>query len=117
MLMTVMDVSHRTRFCLFLYVVALLLPFSALAQVTYTFTPLNYPGATDTEPGGINNAGQISGGYIAPPVENGFLYNTGTFTPLTYPGATTSYADTINNNAQVVGVYQPSQAPDYYGSL
>jgi probable HAF family extracellular repeat protein len=47
----------------------------------YTFTEFDVPGAFSTFPSGINDAGQIVGGYTLPgSLGHGFLYMNGTFT-------------------------------------
>lgn len=72
----------------------------------YSFTTINYPGATVTVPIGINAAGQISGYYENGPGSHGFLYNGGTFTTIDVPfvAANTSAAG-INDSGLIVGNY------------
>jgi len=73
----------------------------------YTYTNLDDP----LVPGGafahgINNAGQIVGGYIGASRNGGFLYSGGTFTALDDPlGADGTTAFGINNAGQIVGDY------------
>jgi uncharacterized membrane protein len=77
-----------------------------------TFTAINYPAATFTEPRGINNAGQIVGTYgeldQVDTIEHGFLYNLndGTYTAINYPAAFITYAWGINDAGQIVGEYE-----------
>ena len=62
-----------------------------------TFSPLNYPGTTSTEPGSINDGGQVVGTYT-PSNNVPFLFSGGTFSTLTLPcGVPTG----INNAGQI----------------
>jgi probable HAF family extracellular repeat protein len=79
---------------------------SALATAqdpSYTFTTLDvpFPGAHDTGATGINNHGQIVGGYLdSRNQDQGFLDNRGVFTTIlnTEPQG-------INNQGQITGFY------------
>src|SRR3954468_22848872 len=62
------------------------------------FTTIDFPGALNTLPGGINDSGQIVGQFDAP--LHGFIYTSGQFSPLGTDGTT---ASGINNVGQVVG--------------
>jgi probable HAF family extracellular repeat protein len=74
-----------------------------------SFTQLNVPGATDTEPFGINRAGQISGGFgPGGPPAHGFVYADGRFTQLDVPGAIRTEAHGINDAGQIVGDFTNS---------
>src|SRR5207237_1137323 len=71
----------------------------------YAFTTIDVPGVFDTEPHGINGAGQIvgtfkdTGGH-----SHGFLRDAGgAFTPIDIPGATSTTAYGINTAGQIVG--------------
>jgi hypothetical protein len=57
----------------------------------YSFTPIDVPGADlgNTDPHGINNAGQISGTYYDGSY-HGFLYSHGTYTTLKRSGGPSS---------------------------
>jgi probable HAF family extracellular repeat protein len=85
----------------------------AEAQVTYTFGTINVPGASFVIASGINNSGQIVGGYDdASGYAHGFLDTGGFFTTINVPGASTTYAYGINDSGQIVGGYD-----DAYGFL
>jgi hypothetical protein len=74
---------------------------------TYTYTPLDYPGAKDTVALGINDEGIIVGRYSNDDLRvefRGFLLIDGNYLPLDYPDAWTSPVD-INNNNNIVGYY------------
>jgi hypothetical protein len=66
-----------------------------------SFTPIDVPGAFDTEASGINDAGQIVGRYNN--LTQNFLLAGGSFTPIDVPGATFTLAYGINNAGQIVG--------------
>jgi probable HAF family extracellular repeat protein len=88
----------------------LLSTFAVAHAASYTFTPLNVPGASATLAYGTNNRGQIVGYYSLPGqyAWHGFLYDAGAFTPLDVPfsGATNgTQAYGINNRGQIVGGY------------
>jgi hypothetical protein len=79
-------------------------------DIGYLYSSGNYTAIIDplgvgnggTEPRGINNAGEIVGGYHTPTGTSGFLYAGGKFVTLGLPGS--SYALSINNLGQVLGV-------------
>jgi probable HAF family extracellular repeat protein len=83
-----------------------------------TFTTIDYPNlpmGSSTTAYGINNLGQIVGGYClkAPncppgaflPPTHGFLDDHGAFTTLDYPGAVATGAAAINDAGAIVGTY------------
>lgn len=72
-----------------------------------TYTTIDFPGAIETGAAGINNLGQIVGGYVLPDgSRHGFLYSGGVFTTIDDPnGLTSSEALGINNSGQIVGAY------------
>jgi uncharacterized membrane protein len=78
----------------------------ALAD-SYTYTTIDFPGSTQTVIGGINNLGQMVGGYqLADQSRHGFLDVAGTFTTIDDPNATSgSEATGINNSGQITGTY------------
>ncbi len=92
------------------FVIALALGLSparlALAQ-SRTYTTIDFPGAIETGASGINNLGQIVGGYVLPDgSRHGFLYFGGNFTTIDDPNALMgSYALGINNSGQIVGAF------------
>src|SRR5215471_1100622 len=67
--------------------------------VAYTFTTVDVPGATSTIANGINDAGQIVGGFSDSTGGHGFLYTGGSFTTL--PGGFDYHG--INDAGQIVG--------------
>jgi len=79
------------------------------SHADYIYTPLNYPGASDSFALGINNAGTIVGEYYlgGGAVEYGYTLNGTTYTPLNYPGASIgTFARGINDAGTIVGWYQ-----------
>jgi probable HAF family extracellular repeat protein len=57
-------------------------------------------------PAGINNRGQISGEFLAPDRESGFLRNRrGRITKIDLPGAAGTQVDKINDRGQIIGNY------------
>jgi probable HAF family extracellular repeat protein len=71
-----------------------------------TFTTIDYPSASTTFAGGINDSGQIVGSYSHAAGIHGFLYNNGTFTSFDDPSATGfTSAGGINNSGQIVGSF------------
>jgi uncharacterized membrane protein len=91
----------------------LLAGLSGRAQATlYSFTTIDVPGAIWTQVFGINDSGQIVGGYVASAVNgqgfHGFLDTGGSFTTIDVPGATNTYAYGINGSGQMVGGYTDS---------
>lgn len=88
-------------------------PQAVAAQGPYTFTSIQYPGATSTDATGINNAGHIVGTYRdTNNAWHGFKFDGSTYTPIEYPGANHTYAFGIGPSGQVVGSYAPN---DYLG--
>jgi YD repeat-containing protein len=63
---------------------------------------LNYPGAHETKPTGINDSGQIVGTCS----NSGFLYSNGNWTILNFPGAYETIPNGINERGQIVGRYR-----------
>jgi probable HAF family extracellular repeat protein len=74
----------------------------------YTYTTLNDPSATTgTKAFGINDAGQIVGGYDAGSIGtvHGFLLSGGTYTTLDDPGTDQTQLSRINNAGEIAGFY------------
>src|SRR6266436_2548226 len=98
----VTEMKNRVAF----FVIALTLGLSptrpTLAQ-SRAYTTIDFPGATETGASGINNLGQIVGGYVLPDgSRHGFLYSGGIFTTIDDPNAlTSSEALGINNSGQI----------------
>src|SRR5437773_774333 len=72
-----------------------------------TFTTIDVPGANFTQAGGINDRGQIVGGYSIGGglLVHGFVLDHGTFTTIDVPGANFTQAGGINDRGQIVGGY------------
>src|SRR4029450_3562261 len=90
-------------------VLSLSLLLSALVSAhaaEYTFTTIEVPGATDTNPIGITGR-QIVGEFVPEPPERlGFLTSDGiTFTTIEVPGAEYTLAAGINGRGQIVGTF------------
>ncbi len=79
--------------------------------VSKQFTTFDYPQAgTKISPSGINDAGQIVGGYCPNSVtcglsQFGFLLSGGQYTTISVPGASFTQASGINNSGTVLGRY------------
>ena len=77
----------------------------AVPATSYTWTSFDYPGALFTYAHGVNNSGQIVGGYSDGSTDYGFSLNGGIFTSFNYPGAYYTRANGVSNNGQIVGGY------------
>jgi probable HAF family extracellular repeat protein len=64
---------------------------------------LSVPGGFNTQAFGINNAGQIVGGYQDSTGTHGFVYSGGVYTTLNDPLGTQTQAWGINDRGQIVG--------------
>ena len=91
---------------------------TAFANPSYSFTTIDGPEGYDTALYGINNSGQIVGGFTAEDTAiHGFLYTGGNFTILDGPSKTNAGyngAYGINNSGQIVGVGSLSGNVDGY---
>ena len=76
----------------------------------YTYTTIDFPGATESAAASINNLGQIVGGYqLGDRSRHGFLLSGGVFSTVDDPNATSgSEALGINQSGQIVGAYDLS---------
>jgi len=74
---------------------------------SYTFTPINVPGATNTTVTGIDNAGQIVGHYSGTQF-HGFVEDGGRFTIIDPPGSVGTHPLGINSAGQIVGWFNPT---------
>src|SRR5260370_23493365 len=91
----------------------LLLAFIVLAGVAsahaqFTFTSLDFPGATGTNARGINNHGEIVGAYQIVPPRHAMLIKDGQYIPLaptTVLGTNRSEAFKSSDRGDVVGQY------------
>jgi probable HAF family extracellular repeat protein len=70
------------------------------------FTPLSYPGSTDTVAQAINDGGTIVGWYIINTVVHGFMYANGIYSEVVIPGASLVEVLGINNLGDMVGFYE-----------
>ena len=64
-----------------------------------------YPLALASIASGINNAGDIVGGYDTRTAQHGFLLKDGVYSTIDFPGATDTAVLGINNADQIVGLY------------
>ena len=84
---------------------------SSASAAPYTFTTLDFPGASSTLAFGINNAGQVVGRFSdSSGGRHGFINTGGTFTTLDVPGASRTNAFGINDAGQVVGFFADSSS-------
>jgi uncharacterized membrane protein len=81
------------------------------------FTTIDVPGPAgplETEILGINNRGQILGGFVdAGGVRRSFLLDRGGFTVFAFPGASLTAAFDINDRGQIVGFYVDAVGPGH----
>ncbi len=79
-----------------------------LKDTSGSFTTIDHPDTNRLtgEPIGINNLGQIVGGYVdAAGTFHGFLRDERGFTKIDFPDALESFSSKINENGQAVGRY------------
>jgi hypothetical protein len=69
------------------------------------FTQIDVPGAASTSVYGLNDGGDIVGGYSDGTTTHGFLLRKGVYSTIDYPGATDTVAFDINNAWVIVGSY------------
>ncbi len=102
--------NRRQIFLALLMTLGLLLGERHVAQAaSFTFTPINVPGASFTRANGITPSGQIVGSYVdSTGALHGFLYAGGVFTPIDVPGASFTQAFGITPSGQIVGDYLDS---------
>ena len=76
-----------------------------------SFTTINAPGAVlETAANGINNRGQIVGGYdTAGFVAHGFLLDRGRYTTIDVPGSSRTIALRINARGAILGLYEDAR--------
>lgn len=71
-----------------------------------TYSTIDYPGSIGTQAEGINNNGDVVGGYSdAAGAGHGFLLSGGVYTPLDVPGGQNTFATDINDSGVIVGHY------------
>jgi len=96
--------------------------FSGFVYSNGSYAQISDPAGTNTMAFGINNLGQVVGGYNTAPAgisnyQYGFLYSNGTYTTLSVPGATQTVAFGINDAGQIVGHYDAAADGQGYGFL
>src|SRR5256885_16946178 len=74
---------------------------------TITFTALDYPGATVTNPNAVNRSGVVVGDYFdSDSGPHGFAHYQGQFVAINVPNATFTSATGINNDGTVSGFFR-----------
>jgi len=87
------------------------------------FTRIDVPGAVMTLADGVNDRGQVVGGYVdAGGRVHGYLWDEGRFTTIDVPGSVATQAGDINNRGEIVGLYgddpdDPTGATGAHGFL
>ena len=66
------------------------------------------PGASNTTPLSINNAGEIAGIFQDHAGTHGFLLTHDSFVTIDIPGASSTQATGINDGGQIVGTFEGS---------
>lgn len=86
----------------------------ALSQ-DYNFQVIDFPGAVYTDAGGVNNLGQVVGGYSDGATGHGFMYDGNNFITIDYTGLPghTSLKD-INDSGKIVGGFSQTIDNMYY---
>jgi len=79
------------------------------ASGSFTFTAINFPGATRTRAVGLNDSGDIVGDYRdTAGMFHGYLLSQGTFTPFDPPGSILTRGIAINNRGVIGGHFLDS---------
>jgi len=89
-----------------------------------TYTTIDYPGSRFTAVYGVNDPGEIVGGYcllpgedacggLLNPTDHGFLDDHGNFTTIDFPGASGTQPSAINYAGVIVGSYDVGNAGPY----
>jgi hypothetical protein len=102
----------------FLFALMFIFPATLLAQ-TFSYAPINVPGAVATEARGINNNGEIVGFYKTVACQDydikvpscptkGFKYVNGKFVKLMVPNSTSTAIMGVNDLGDLVGFYTQS---------
>src|SRR5215470_6119894 len=93
-----------------------LLGVAGSAVADYDFVQIDVPGGRTSWAHGINDVGQIVGGYWDGSRIHGFVRESdGTFTSVDVPGSTDTYADGINNVGEVVGYFYEQAGQHLHG--
>jgi uncharacterized membrane protein len=88
--------------CALVIVSTLLMPVSA--QVP-DLTTIDVPGASSTQPFGINPRRDIVGFYVAGATFHGFVLHEGTLPTIDFPGASSTLAVGVNSRGDIIGQY------------
>jgi probable HAF family extracellular repeat protein len=99
------EMKGQWKFYSLAFSVALSLAPTAILQAE-AYTPIDFPGSTQTLAWAINKAGDIVGSYTIAGVTHAFKLADGQFTTIDYPGATSTDARGINNRGDISGIYQ-----------
>jgi uncharacterized membrane protein len=87
---------HRSQLLVVLSLSVLFSTLVAAQAAEYTFTTFDVPGAPHTLAWGINDSGQIVGGFYDGTRSHGLLIDGTTFTTIDVPGARNTFAYGIN---------------------
>jgi hypothetical protein len=70
------------------------------------YAQLSYPSATQTQPSGVNNSGDVTGNYAdGSGIYHGFLLKGGTFMSFDVPNSTATFPTAVNDSDVIVGTY------------
>ena len=88
-------------------IIMVIFGFAAGHAATYTYTAIDYPGATTTTPYGVNSTGVVVGSYYLSSGNSthGFIWKEGKFTQVEYPGSGYAVLYGVNDDETVVGIY------------
>jgi len=86
----------------------------AHADYTYSWETIDYPGASLTLAGGINDYDEVVGTFQVSGSTHGFYHDGfSTFTQMDFPGSNRTSVEDINNSGQMVGNYRTGVANEY----
>jgi hypothetical protein len=105
--MRVIRVRTRRRRVLAAAALLLATTFVSTASAQYTFSNIQFPGATSTMAQGINDQGKIVGHYLdgTDGRWHGLIFQNGVYTTLDYPGVPGTFLLGINSQSDIVGYY------------
>lgn len=113
-----MSAQARKRFTSVLLSLIAAMMLSVVPASAQQFATVNVPGSTSTSAGGINDLGQIVGGYTDDSnVGHGFLLSGGAYTTIDYPQSIYTALAGINNLGQMVGNYTDGNNAEHGFSL
>ncbi len=91
---------------------------AVISPHAYTFSTIDFPGATETRAFGVNDHGDVVGWYQDSAGNiHGFLLSKATFTSIDVPGATLTQARGINDAGRIVGLYTDNIGGGEHGFL